>query len=160
MLLNELNEKYIKKTEPKAIVKYRSVFLCKLTNDVMSALSLKEINAVYINTPVLKHLYDKKPAEEYQFILDYLHKIVKNPDFIYKNKNSKRGSFCLVKKIKKFYYLSSIEIKGKNIQIVTAFRLRDKKYLRNYNFLWSWEDDETLHRSAFDTQNGSNHTPQ
>jgi len=37
------------------------------------------------------------------------------------------------------------------IQIATAFRLRDSDYIKKYTLLWSWEDG-TPHRSALDTQ--------
>ena len=40
-----------------------------------------------------KYLYDKKPAEEFDFIIDNLHQIVIYPDNIYKNKRPQTGRF-------------------------------------------------------------------
>ncbi|MBU2545173.1 hypothetical protein KKC65_01805 [Patescibacteria group bacterium] len=87
-----------------------------------------------------KTCYDKKPAEQYDFIIRNLHTIVKYPDSIYKNKDGKRGDFCLVKELKNKKYLCSIEDKGMGeISIATAFRT-DDKYLGKYELLWSWKD--------------------
>ena len=44
-------------------------------------------NKVYLNTRVLKHLYDKRPAEEFDLMIETLIDVVKYPNKIYKNKN-------------------------------------------------------------------------
>jgi hypothetical protein len=129
----------------------------------------------------LKHLFDKKPAEEFLFIINHLHEIVKYPDRVYRNKNEKKGEFCLTKEIGNEKYLYSIEIikippavfdelilgvsecgtekKEEEIQIATAFRLRDEKYIKNYILLWDWGNGNP-HRSALDTPKESTNAPQ
>ncbi len=145
-VLKNLYENYIKGTVVKKPVTIKTVFLCHLSNIVIRELK-KFTNLesrVYINTKVLKHMYDSKPAEEFDFLLNNLHKIVKHPDFIYKNKKTKRGSYCLVKNLKENYYFCSIEIDANNspiVKIATAFRIRKLNYLNDYTLLWNWKDD-------------------
>lgn len=94
---------------------------------------------------MLKHLYDKKPAEEFDFMMDHMEMIVQDPDELYRNKDNKTGNFCLVKNIQERRYIVVIETIAQQtddeaIWIVTAFRIRDEKYLRNYDLLRSWRD--------------------
>ena len=71
-----------------------------------------------------------------------MHKILRYPDCIYKNRQEKRGEYCLVKDIKNKKYLCSIEVgELKEINTATAFRVADNKYLEKYELLWSWKDD-------------------
>ena len=144
----ELHKKYIKGTERKAMVPDITVFLCYLTNAVKNALQVSTI-ATYINTKVLKHLYDKRPAQEYEFLVENIHRIIKYPDSIYKNREGKRGSFCFTKKLKNEKYFCSLEetslleTKDKTgILVVTAFRI-EEKYIEKYELLWSWRDDKS-----------------
>lgn len=102
---------------------------------------------IYVSTRVLKHLYDKKPAEEFDFILENIPDILARPDHLYRNKSDKRGQFCLMKQIESREYLASLEvidgIYGREIQLVTAFRVRSEPYLKDYDLLWSRRDGET-----------------
>lgn len=115
------------------------------------------------------------------FLLDHLHEVSKYPDKIYENKTSKRGGYCFVKRIGSAEYLCSLEIvkipfallgeespgiiepaaenEVDEIQIATAFRLRDDKYLKNYTLLWDWGNGNP-HRSALDTPKESTSAPQ
>ena len=92
-------------------------------------------------------MFDKKPAEEFHYILENLHEIAKYPDIIYRNKQGKRGNFSLVKKMPdEKQYICALEIVGyednkKKAYVVTAFRIRDEKYLKDYETLWSRKDD-------------------
>lgn len=140
--LHTLHKTYIRGTEPKAIVEYKKVFLCYLTAAVHKGGDFSTRN-IYITTKVLKHMYDKKPAEEYDFLLVHLPQIIKYPDRIYQNRNGKRGNICLSKIVKNQPYLCSLEDKAENkeIVVVTAYRIRDKKYLEKYSLVWSWRDD-------------------
>jgi hypothetical protein len=128
----------------------------------------------------LKHLFDKKPAEEFLFIIDHLHEMVRYPDKIYLNKEAKCGCFCFVKIINGVEYFCSLEIKKtppaiygearfgiseygeeketEEIQVATAFRMR-KKYIKNYTLLWDWGNGNP-HRSALDTPEESTNAPQ
>ena len=182
MILRNFFKDYIDGTLEKAIVADRKMFLCHLTQAVSNGIKTnKNINNVHITSRLLKHLFDKKPAEEFMFLLDNLHKIVKYPDKIYKNKAAKRGCFCFVKRIGDFEYLCSLEVikippaifgeavfgvsefgaekEREEIQIATAFRLRDGKYIKNYTLLWDWGNGNP-HRSALDAPEESTNAPQ
>jgi len=134
--------KYIENTPPKAIVTMETIYICRLTSAVLKITGLTDFK-VYLNTKVLKHLYDKRPAEEFDCIICHLHEVIKYPEKIYKNKTSKSGDYCLVKKIDDFEYFSSLQLSNEDdmvkISVVTAFRIRDEKYLKNYELLWSWK---------------------
>jgi hypothetical protein len=87
----------------------------------------------------------KKPAEEFDFLIDHLAIIIRSPDLLYRNKNYRTGNFCIVEKIGTYQYMIVIEVKARQtineeIWVVTAFRIRDDKYLRNYDLLRSWRD--------------------
>lgn len=140
--LHTLHKRYIRGTEPKAIVEYKKVFLCYLTVAVHKGGEFSTRN-VYITTKVLKHMYDKKPAEEYDFLLIHLLQILKYPDHIYQNRSGKRGNTCLTKTIKNQLYFCSLEDNSENeeVAVVTTYRIRYKKYLEKYSLLWSWRND-------------------
>ena len=137
-----LFHKYVENTLPKVIVANDEVYVCRLTEVVLKEVNFFEAK-VYLNTKVLKHLYDRKPAEEFDFVVRHLHLIIKYPDRLYKNKISKSGDYCLVKKIENYEYLCSLQCLTENevskIMVVTIFRIRDEKYLKNYELLWSWK---------------------
>ena len=138
-VLRNLYEKNIKGS---GLVIEENVFICFLTTIVSrEVISKSENNKVYINSKALKHVYDKRPAEEFDFIVDNIHTVIKYPDLIYKNKNPKRGDFCFIKKLKGSDYLCSLEISETGLDFVTAFRLRKPKYLNEYELLWSWRND-------------------
>jgi hypothetical protein len=144
-VINNLFELHIKGSQPNAIVADKTALLCKLTNTVLKVVvticGLQESDPrVYINTRIIKHLFDKKPAEEFLFIVSNAHKIVKYPDHIYKNKNPKRGDVCFTKKIQGHNYICSLQIDIKEIYLVTMFRVRKESYLQDYELLWSWRD--------------------
>ena len=149
-VLKDLFETTIKNTQEQSVVEDKTVLLCRLTYAVEKVISVSEFK-VYVTSRMLKHLFDKKPAEEFHFIVDYLHKIVKYPDKIYINKDGKRGKYCFIKKIKNCEYLCSIEVVGADnsvcncpngIYVATAFRLRKIQYLNNYELVWSWKGDK------------------
>src|SRR3989344_4016247 len=100
---------YIKGTRAEAIVTNVTSFLCHLPNNVKIAMELPT-SKVYVTTRMIKHLYDAKPAEEFHFVIDNLHDIIKSPDQIYKNKNSKRGNLCFLKVIGGECYFCPVEI--------------------------------------------------
>ena len=138
---------HIKNTEEKQPVADRTTLLCTVTN-VVKKVCLFKTSKIYVNTKALKHLYDKKPAQEFNFIIRNIHTIVKYPDHIYNNKSSKRGDYIFTKLIKKDIYLCSVEIvDNASINgytehanfVVTCFKVRDKKYLKKYDLMWSWK---------------------
>lgn len=142
-------KKFIKGTLEKAIVKDITILLCNLTLAVEKAGNF-HTRKIYLNTRILKHLYDKKPAEEFDFIIKNVYSIVKYPNHIYKNRDSKRGEICFVKDIGGIKYFCSIEtsddLDSANVKmnyVVTVFRLRKESYLNNYQLLWSWKGDNS-----------------
>lgn len=142
----DLFEKHVKGTPQEAIVQLVTAFLCNLTAAVMRGASC-ECGRVYINTRVIKHLYDKKPAEEFEFIIQNIHQIVKYPDRIYRNKDAKRGEIGFVKQLKNELYFCSLEKiansetgTATHCEVATCFRLRKPDgYLKNYELLWEWK---------------------
>ena|SRR3990167_8571557 len=151
-VIPELHRKYIRGTEKQAIVQLVQAFLCNLTAAVTAGISCP-CTKVYINTRVIKHVYDKRPAQEFDFLVANCHTIVKYPDTIYRNKGNKRGSFAFVKMLKNEKYFCSIELIAKDettqCEVATFFRTNDA-YLKNFELLWEWKGGD-LHRSAFDS---------
>lgn len=144
----KLWKQHIRGSREKEIVKDVTILVCLLTKKVQEACDFPT-SKIHLNTRVLKHLYDKKPAEEFEFVIHNLDKLLRYPDQVYKNKTGKRGSLCFVKKLSGHKYFCSIEtteeLDGTNMQmicIVTAFRLRKEDYLEGYELLWSWKGDE------------------
>jgi len=162
MVVSNLYKHYIRGTEKGAIVQLVQVILTSLTVAVSQGLSSSS-RKVYISTRVLKHLYDKRPAEEFDFLIHNVHLIVRYPDTVYKNKVGKRGSYCFIKELKNTTYFCSIEEIEKDgstaLEVATFFRT-DNDYLASYELLWEWKGGD-LHRSAFDSGlTQPNRTPQ
>jgi hypothetical protein len=137
-----LYKKYIRNSAKRAIVQLVLIFLCHLTAAVTKGIN-SPCNKVYMSTRMLKHAYDKRPAEEFDFFLEHIVDVIKYPDVVYKNKDGKRGSFCFVKEIKNLNCLVSLETIEKNgepshCEVVTFFRV-DSDYLKSYELLWEWE---------------------
>ncbi|KAA3621013.1 MAG: hypothetical protein DWQ02_28435 [Bacteroidetes bacterium] len=147
-VISDLYIKYVKGTENGAIVADRKAFLCHLTSAVIKGVEL-ETQKSYVSTRIIKHLYDKKPAEEFEFLVNNIHSIVKYPDMVYENKQGKRAGFCFVKKIKSEQYICCIEVVHTpseedtipEAHVVTAYRIRKEDYLKGYRLLWSWKGD-------------------
>ena len=147
--LVKLHKKYIKNTAPKQIVFVTSLQLCYLTKKVFSDLKLTTHN-VYLTTIMLKHMYDKRVAEEFDYLLYNLYKIVKYPDHVYKNKPGGTGDYFFTKTLDNLLYGASIEVSNEQeLFIVTAFRTTEK-YLNNFEKIWSWEGGNP-HLNAFDS---------
>jgi len=179
--LKEFFHRYIENTSEKAVVADKKLFLCLLTLAVSQGVNINCSRNVYITTRALKHLYDKKPAEEFLFIVNHLGEIVRYPDKIYQNPKEKRGNFGFAKRIDDSEYFCSIEIikippaffgkaisgiseygaekEIEEIRVATAFRLRDEHYIKNYTLLWDWGNGAP-HRSALDTPSESTNAPQ
>ena len=150
MKLITLYKTYIQNTSPKAVVEKRNILFCYLTFAVQRGIKITDPK-IYISTKIIKHLYDRKPAEEFDAIIKYLPKVVRFPDKIYENKKSKRGQIVFVKKVSNLLYLASIEKEAiiqmdgnseKVNQLVTCFRIRRESYLRDYKLIWSWKGGE------------------
>lgn len=140
-VVRNLYENSVRGSEKDAIVTDRIVVLCLLTKTVQNFLGIGA-GKVHLNARVLKHVYDKRPAEEFDFLLDNLFSVVKYPDKIYLNKSGKRGEKCFTKKMRGKNHFVSFEIVDEGIQIVTMFRPAEN-YLKSYEQLWSWEERQT-----------------
>lgn len=142
-IVPELVAKYIRGTVKEAIVQNVQVLLCNLTATVAKEINCENCFRVYISTRALKHGYDKRSAEEYDFLIENLHRLVKYPQFIYRNKKAKRGNYIFVKDFKDKKYFCSIELieteQSNHFEVVTFFRLQKESYLFNYDLLWEWE---------------------
>jgi len=132
---------HVKGTAKEAIVADRRALICHLTKAVLAGINLEMIK-VYITTRVIKHLYDKRPAQEFDLILKKAYNIIREPDEIYKNLDPKRGEYGFVKKIGNQLFFCSIEIeKGDGLAVATIFKLsKPESYLKNYKSLWRWKD--------------------
>jgi len=138
MKQKELHKRYIKNTEKGALVKEVRALLCHLGKWVRNILRVTEYK-IYIKTRVLKHLYDRRNAQEYDFILENLMTIVKSPDKLYLNKSEKRGEFVFYKNINNRGILCSIQKNetDDSFDIVTAFTGKDlTSYLKNFEILY------------------------
>lgn len=143
----ELHQRHIEGTDEKAVVEDITIVLCNLTFAVSRGCSFKTFK-VYLTSRCLKHLYDKRNAEEFDCILKNLSEIVRYPDHIYENRSSKRGDLCFYKTIDEKNYLCTLEKDVKSEAnteidcanyIATCFRLRDEDYIKKYKLLWSWK---------------------
>jgi hypothetical protein len=140
-------KRHIEHTEKDSLVVEETLAVCNLSRKVVTfldALSPK----VYITTRALKHLYDKRPAQEFDFILHNMHVIIKFPDDIFRNKTGKRGDCCFVKEFKGVkYFLSLQKIEPldpledtERYYVATCFRT-DDAYLKKYEKIWCWKGD-------------------
>ena len=144
-IASNLYTRYVKGTENGAIVQDVQIFLCNLTQAVVKGIGCDCVRA-YIGTRALKHVYDKRPAEEFDFLLEHVHQITKYPDRVYRNKGGKRGNFIFVKKLKNEKYICSVqevlkEGENRRCEIATFFRVRKENYLASYDLLWEWKGD-------------------
>lgn len=112
MRLKQLHNNHIRNTEKEAIVSIAEVSLCNLTNEVRDALGYtpEGKTSVFVNTKILKHLYYKRTAQEYDKLLVNAHTFVKYPDKIFKNKDSKKGDLVFYKKMGEENWICSINI--------------------------------------------------
>lgn len=133
---------YIKGTPNGAIVRDMTIKLCTLTNEVRRAVHFPTAN-VHITTKVIKKHYDKRTAEENDFILKHGWRILHMPDEIYRNKDGKRGDYLFAKNINNSLYVASVEVSTYAdepiLYTVSIFRVRKLSYLGGYELIWSWK---------------------
>ncbi len=130
--LEKINKLYIKGKKPGEYVTEKVVTICQIKNNIRILLKLPLLK-VYISTKVLKHIYEQRPDYEYELILQNLDEVLTEPDAIYQNAKSKRGTFIFKKNLNKNVLMASIEVvkqkKGKKEigipYIVTAFSPRE-----------------------------------
>ena len=101
---------------------------------------------VSISTRVIKHAYDKRTAQEFDFFIRNLKKIIECPDEIYKNKDGKTGDICVTKTFNHGRYICVLEKTTPGYEVVTFFRI-DSKYTNGYELLWK-RRTATPHRNG------------
>ncbi len=137
----------VKGTLPGALVAVTEQLIARLTKKVGAVLKTADGAAkVYLSSRVIKHLYDKRTAQEFEVILKCAHLIVRLPNAIYENKDGKRGDFIFVKQIQGAQYVVILEKQATTsgeiyFSVVTAFRVRKTGYLENHRLLWTWRGD-------------------
>lgn len=137
-------QRHIKGTPKKGYVKDLRIKICDIPHRVKSKIKVKD-ERVYITTKSLKHLYDVRTAQEFDFIISNFDSAITNPTAIYKDKGGKTGDLCLYVEFEKSAYFYVLNLQ-QNIYIVSAYRLSDinkkrKSYLSGYKLLWSWKGD-------------------
>ncbi len=143
-IIPHLYKKYVRGTAKKAIVQSVTVLLCHLTATVMKGVG-SSCQKIYISTRVLKHIYDKRPAEEFDFCLEHVMSTVRYPNRVYKNKGGKRGAYIFVKDVQNSQCLVSVETvtdangNATHCEVATFFR-PSEGYLNSYELLWEWKD--------------------
>lgn len=144
--IERIFEEYIKGTPQKGMVRLLTIKFCTLTNEVQRVCDFPTAN-VHITTRVIKKNYDKRSAEENDFLLKKGWQIVYMPNRIYENKDGKRGDYLFAKTISNTLYVASIEAStyaGTPIlYVVSLFRVQKESYLSSYNLIWSWKGGES-----------------
>ena len=137
--------RYIKNTPRKGFVKDLRIKVCDIPHKLRGRLKIKD-ERVYITTKSLKHLYDVRAAEEFDFIISNIESFILNPTKVYKNKDGKTGNFCFYKETRSGNYFSILETADDSVCVVSSYRLSDiegkrKNYLAGYKLIWSWKVD-------------------
>jgi len=138
-------ERYIKNTPRKGYVKDLRIKVGELPHKLKPKIKTKDPR-VYINTKSLKHMYDARSAQEFDFIISNIEAVIAHPLKVYKNKEGKTGDICLYKEFEASAYFYILDTHAENIHIVSAYRLSEieekrKNYLAGYKLLWSWKGD-------------------
>lgn len=143
--LSDTIERFIKNTPRKGYVKELRIKISKLPKRFKSKTEAQDLR-VYITTKSLKHMYDIRLAQEFDFIIANIEAVITNPHRIYKNKEGKTGSVCLYIKLQENFYFYILDAKPDGLYVVSAYRLSEievkrKNYLASYKLLWSWKGD-------------------
>lgn len=151
--LNDFFLRHVKGTPAEGHIPDVGMKICNFADAVSRDLA-EDATKVHIHARALKHLYDKRPAEEFDSIIANLANIIRSPDRIYKNRDGKRASLCFCKVILGKYYFCALEkcllIRSEDPGleeihcVVTCYRIREEKfpnYTKNYGLVWSWKGD-------------------
>ncbi|MDP3962341.1 MAG: hypothetical protein Q8Q03_00530 [bacterium] len=118
-------------------------FICTPGNHIQKVISSSmKTKKIFITSRSLKHIYDrhifeKRTPADFYILLSSLKDMANNPDKIYEDKISKRGSYIFVNKINKKLYGCIIEnVNAEESEVVSAF-VSGEKYLKKFALLWS-----------------------
>lgn len=138
-------ERHIKNTPRKGYVKDLRVKVCEMPHKLKSKIKAKGPK-VYITTKSLKHMYDVRSAQEFDFIITNIEAAILHPLRVYRNKEGKTGNICFYKEFGNNAYFYILDSQTDSVYIVSAYRLSEieekrKNYLASYKLLWSWKGD-------------------
>ena len=88
--LYHFHQQYIANTDYRARVFDNAFYVGSISLDLAQKLKLSA-SIVIINSRSLKHLYDKRTAHVYDFLLQHLHEIINQPDMILESVHTKHG---------------------------------------------------------------------
>lgn len=135
-----LYESYIKGIGRKDFVPEIKIKIGNIKKTIKKKIKVKNCK-VFATTRSIKHIYDRvfldagKP-EDFVTIVKKLPQIVISPVRVCANKQSKRGNFCFIKKIKGRLYLATLETSAqRELCLVTCF-MTTEKYCGNFVDLW------------------------
>jgi hypothetical protein len=139
-----LFHEHVAGTEKKSFVHLAKVAVCNLGPKIYRKLRESHIldnSKVFISTKVLKHIYDDHHPQHLTMIKN-LHRIVRSPEVVYKNKPGKGGDYIFVKEIRDETYCVVLDIiqseTDSSIEIRTCFYAsRPKRYFREFECIWS-----------------------
>ncbi len=140
-------ERYVRWTDRGASVGNATLHVGDLDEALRGFLTSGD-GGIFLHARALKHVYDKRPAQECDACLSHLSETATIPDLVYEDQRGKRGNYCFVKKLEGDQYLCVLERVGIALEVVTFFVIREEKYLARRKLLWSREDGSTLHRHA------------
>ena len=143
--LDKVIDRFIKNTPRKGYVKDLRINVGNLAQKVKSKIKPPNLK-VYVTTKSLKHMYDQRSAQEFDFVINNLTKVTSHPHRIYKNKEGKTGDFCFYHESLSNFYFYIFEVNKNGVYLVSAYRLssleeKRKNYLSGYKLLWSWKVD-------------------
>ncbi len=137
---------HIKGTAKSQIIALQRDFLCNVKPSLVKILCSNSTctdSRVYLSTKSLKHVYDrhvydKRNISEFIIVLQNLTRIIKYPDEVRMNAQSKRGDFLFVKKVKGQLYFVSIQIELDGSIDVVSSSATGESYTKKFTLLWSW----------------------
>lgn len=138
-------ERYIKNTPRKGYVKDLRIKVGEIPHKLRTKVGAKD-SRVYVTTKSLKHMYDARLAQEFDFIIANIEFVINDPQRIYKNKEGKTGDVCLYCELEGNAYFYILDNGSGQVRIVSAYRLsaveeKRRNYLSGYKLLWSRKGD-------------------
>jgi len=138
-------DRHIRNTPRKGYVKDLRIKICDFPHKLKGKLKIKD-KRVYITTKSLKHLYDVRKGEEFDYIISNIDHFILNPTGIFKDKERKTGNYCIYKETGNGAYFIILDVTENSVYVVSGYRLSEveekrKNYLSGYRLIWSWKVD-------------------
>lgn len=137
---------YIRGTVHKQEIALERDFLCNIKPSLVTILSGNSDctdRRVYLSTKSLKHIYDRHIYDkgnfpEFMIILQNLTRIIRYPDEVRMDMESKRGDFLFIKQIEERPYFVSLQITHEGGIEVVSSSATGESYTKKFTLLWSW----------------------